>query len=68
MPSINGRIVGTCGNCGGPVTMPEMWLSLNKSGPRCERCGARACEGFGPPVPMRAPPPRRNDPPARYGN
>lgn len=48
-------IVGTCGNCGGPVQTPHMWGSVIPPVPTCTKCGARAINPYGPVIPMSAP-------------
>jgi len=52
-------VLGTCGNCGGPVTMPSSWMGILQPPKRCRRCGATAAE-HGPRMPM--------NPPAVYGS
>jgi hypothetical protein len=34
-------VVGTCGNCGGEVRLPNIWWATIPPIPRCENCGAR---------------------------
>jgi len=51
-------IRGTCGNCGGPVTVPGMWGGRVPPVPRCEDCGATAKNPFGPPMAMEEPRPK----------
>ncbi len=36
------RTVGRCGNCGGVVTVPTAFMSVNPPIPTCESCGATA--------------------------
>lgn len=45
-------IVGTCGNCGGPVQTPDMWGGIIPPTPTCMRCGATAANQYGPVIPM----------------
>lgn len=45
--------VGTCGICGGPVTVPSPWLGVIPPTPVCQRCGAEAAQGHGPVMPMK---------------
>lgn len=56
-------IVGTCGNCGGPVSVPAFWYGINNPTPTCCNCGSSAKEDFGPVLPMR-PRPNRDIVPA----
>lgn len=44
------NVIGTCSECGGPVSLPMMHL---RPEPSCERCGAVAQNGYGPVIPMR---------------
>lgn len=34
------KIVGTCGNCGGNVTVPMVWHGIYPPKPSCDSCGA----------------------------
>lgn len=47
--------VGTCSNCGGRVTVPEVWMGMNPPIPTCQSCGARKRQPHGPTVPMGPP-------------
>jgi len=47
--------VGTCGNCGGAVTIPTIWGSVEPATPTCNRCGAEAAM-HGPVLPMKRAP------------
>lgn len=38
------RPVGKCSCCGGVVSLPVAWWSVNRPVPTCERCGAVADE------------------------
>lgn len=49
--------VGTCGSCGGPVTVPSPWLGVIPPVPTCEQCGRQAANGYGPRIPMQDDPP-----------
>lgn len=51
----NEQIVGTCGNCGGPVVMPTIWHSILKPPRICKNCGVHATEDYGPVLPMEKP-------------
>ena len=42
------KIIGTCGNCGGPVVKPR----ISPSSPYCRDCGASVKRGYGPVIPM----------------
>lgn len=44
-------IVGTCGSCGGRVTVPTAWWGIYPPRPTCESCGALAAE-HGPVIEM----------------
>lgn len=44
--------IGTCSKCGGPVTVPDMWGGPHPAVPKCEGCGARAKNSYGPVIPM----------------
>jgi hypothetical protein len=60
MPKIDDIVVGTCGNCGGPVCIPRVWMSVIKPIPTCERCGSQPQDSFGPTLPMKPAPVRRD--------
>lgn len=45
------EIVGTCGNCGGRVTVPTVYHSIIPPVPRCESCKATVA-AHGPVLPM----------------
>lgn len=47
--------VGTCGNCGGPVQVPELWGGSVPPIPTCAHCGATAKNPYGPTIPMQSP-------------
>ena len=51
--------VGTCGRCGGPVTVPSPWFGVQPPQARCESCGAVPRNLFGPRIDMDEPK-RRN--------
>lgn len=46
------RIVGTCGNCGGEVAVPTVWMGVNPPTPQCLQCHSLA-EPTGPTMKMR---------------
>lgn len=46
---------GTCGNCGGLVTTPDVWMGINPPIPTCQSCGATV-KNFGGPVRKMNPP------------
>jgi len=50
--SINDKVVGTCGNCGGPVTVPAVWHGTVPPVPTCRNCRAVAKQDHGPVMPM----------------
>lgn len=35
------KTIGNCSLCGGRVSLPEHWMSVNPPVPCCESCGAR---------------------------
>lgn len=45
--------VGTCGRCGGPVTVPSVWMGLLPPTPTCQKCGATMKNSHGP-APVKA--------------
>lgn len=45
-------VVGSCSLCGGPVTIPTVWMAVIPPVPRCAHCGAVAAS-HGPVIPMR---------------
>jgi len=49
---MNKTILGTCAICGGPVTVPQAWLSVVPPVPCCDQCGARAKAHYGPAIEM----------------
>lgn len=48
----NGHIIGSCGICGGAVSVPLAWYGINRPTPTCESCGATAKPRHGPTLPM----------------
>lgn len=46
------NIIGTCGNCGGPVEIPSMMVNPV---PKCTKCGATPKNLFGPKIDMEPP-------------
>lgn len=46
-------IVGTCGNCGGPVLMPYVWTSIGPRPCACASCKAVPAQDYGPVLTMR---------------
>lgn len=48
----DGVIIGTCGDCGGPVTVPKIWSGVIPPTPQCAQCGAYAAKSYGPTIPM----------------
>lgn len=44
--------IGTCGICGGPVSIPSVWFGTVPPDAACERCGARPKNQYGPVLPM----------------
>lgn len=46
-------VIGKCGKCGGVVSLPKVWWSVNRPVATCERCGAVADETANlPTIPM----------------
>ena len=35
------RVIGTCGKCGGKVTVPDAWYGMFPPEPTCAQCGRR---------------------------
>lgn len=56
---MNKQTLGTCSNCGGPVTVDTIYFSVVPPVPTCEGCGARAGHGPGPVIPMGPPRPQQ---------
>ena len=52
---MNHRTVGTCGSCGGAVTVPTAWHGIYPPTPTCRKCGATPVENHGPVLPMQPP-------------
>jgi len=46
------KVVGTCGKCGGPVTVPFAWWGTSPPVPCCNVCGAYVKNSYGPVLPM----------------
>lgn len=46
------RTVGTCGVCGGRVSVPAAWYATVPPVPVCEACGRQAARPWGPVVEM----------------
>ena len=46
---------GTCGNCGGRVSVPTIWLGIHPPTPQCESCGAVPKNAHGPVIEMEPP-------------
>ena len=45
-------VIGTCGRCGGPVQVPELWGGTVPPVPACMSCGSTAKYPYGPTIPM----------------
>ena len=45
--------IGTCGNCKGPVQVPDFWGGTVPPVPTCANCGAQPDEPYGKTVKMR---------------
>lgn len=48
---MNDKIVGTCGKCGGIVTVPTIWHGIYPPVPTCNSCGATVKNNL-PTLPM----------------
>lgn len=46
------KIIGTCGNCGGPVTLPDTWMGIYPPSPSCDYCGSIPVNPYGKVIPM----------------
>jgi hypothetical protein len=44
--------LGTCGICGGRVSVPTAWYGTQLPAPACETCGAKARNAYGPVIDM----------------
>lgn len=42
MGNLDRKIVGKCSLCGGIVSVPTVFMSVNRPVPSCEKCGAVA--------------------------
>lgn len=61
-------LIGTCSECGGPVTTVDAWSSVKPPPPpKCESCGAEPEEPYGRTIPMR-PRPKSDNPDAALAN
>lgn len=47
--------IGTCGNCGGPVEVPDLWAGVGNPPAKCASCGARPRHNHGPRIEMEPP-------------
>jgi hypothetical protein len=53
MRTLDDRVVGKCGICGGLVTVPTVWHSVVPPTPQCQKCHAVKDETANlPTVPM----------------
>lgn len=50
------QVIGSCGRCGGPVTMPMYWGGTVPPVGTCQRCGATAKQSGSPVIDMDPPP------------
>lgn len=46
------EIIGTCGSCGGMVTLPDYWHGIKPPVPRCTQCGRTKKNPYGPRIEM----------------
>jgi len=44
--------IGSCGHCGGAVTIPTLWGGVEPPIPTCKNCGSEAAVN-GPVIPMK---------------
>jgi hypothetical protein len=47
------KTIGTCGNCGGRVSIPEAWLGITPPIPTCESCHTEVDQPHGPALKMK---------------
>ena len=40
------QTIGTCGACGGPVTVPSAWMGLHPPRPQCRLCQRQTKPGL----------------------
>lgn len=59
--NLNLRPIGRCSECGGVVSVPAVYMSMNRPIPRCERCGAVVKEGNDLPIMKTTPRPKKED-------
>lgn len=52
--------VGTCGNCGGPIDVPDTWMGICPPTPTCRSCGSTPKDAHGPKREMNPRPTRKN--------
>lgn len=45
------KTIGTCSECGGPVTVPTVWFATVPPTPQCRNCHATAAD-HGPTIKM----------------
>jgi len=57
---MNDRVIGTCGNCGGPVVVPFAIWKVGPVTPKCRDCGSVPAQAYGPVIPME---PKQSDDP-----
>jgi len=57
------KIIGTCSECGGAVTLPRTWMGMTPPNPTCRDCGAVRVD-HGPVIQMK---PRGEQPTPRRG-
>lgn len=68
MGNLDRKPIGKCSQCGGVVSVPTVFWSVNRPVPSCERCGAVADEAAGLPVIPTTPVGDWNWRPVRYRN
>lgn len=49
---MNDLTIGTCGLCGGRVSVPSVWMGIFPPVPKCDSCGARPKRPHGPVIEM----------------
>jgi hypothetical protein len=60
------HVVGRCGNCGGSVTVPRVWMGIYPPTPQCQSCHATP-KPRGPVLDMNPSPRRGTSYSVRYG-
>lgn len=53
------QVIGTCGACGGRVSVPAVWSGMYPPTPQCQSCGRETANRYGPVIPMESAPKRQ---------